>query len=203
MKTRGERHRTEVAHDEFEQDFAQTRSGRRLRPGEVHRRAAEDYASVHEDRVDDVSAEAVVAQVVAEDVEAYESHAADARVVVIQCSHAIGVQALEVELEVGDRRLLQSDAPLASFLPVTSESRAEELRGLDGEGSVDGEVLLFFAIAAHAYDEGVEEVVATTPSVTTVSDRSQETYLSYSACGPVIAGSKGGDTSLVGDMARI
>jgi hypothetical protein len=63
---------------------------------------------------------------------------------------------------------LQLDTPLASFLPVTTESRAEELGGLGGERCVDGEVFLFFAIAADGYDEGVQEVVATTLLVLTI-----------------------------------
>lgn len=106
FKNGSERHGAEVAHDEFEKDLAQDRSGWCLLPGQVHRSAAEEHTCVHENRVpnesvDDVVAEAVVAEVVTEDVEPDEGHAADSCIVVVQVDHAICVQALKIELEVG------------------------------------------------------------------------------------------------------
>ena len=83
----------------------------------------------------------------------------------VQCDHAICVQAVKVELKVGRCCLLQLDTPFASFLPVTAESGAEESGGLGGERRVDGEVFPFFIVAAYADDEGVKEVVATILSV--------------------------------------
>ena len=165
FEERGERHRAEIAHDEFEKDLAQDRPGCRFLPGQVHRRAAEDHSILPEDRVcnhsvDDAVAQAVVAQVVAEDVQADKSNTADSKIVVMEDDHATGVKVLEVELEVGHCCLLQLDAPLASFLPVTTESRAEELGGLGCERRVHGEVLLLVAVTAHADGERVEEIVA-------------------------------------------
>lgn len=165
FEEQGERYRAEIAHDEFEKDLAQDRPGCRFLPGQVQRRAAEDHPEVHEDgasdeSVDDVVVEAVVTQVVAEDVEADKSHAAGSSIVVIECDHATGVQPLKVELEVGHCCLLQLDAPLASFLPVTTESRAEELGGPGCERRVDGEVILSVTVTAYADCKRVKEVVA-------------------------------------------